>query len=230
MRGVNQQRIFGETADYERFLRCLSEVKLVSGFKLLAYCLMSNHVHLLLKEGSEPLSQIFMRLGAKYVPWFNRKYDRSGHLFQDRFKSGAVESDAYFIAALIYIYQNPVKAGLCAQSQDYRWSSRRRLGTSGIVDEKELFSIVSLEQILEHECEVFPINPLAINARQQIVLSDDEVFVQMKVLGGVASTSEFQSLCPEKQAEVFKELHQYGVSIRQFSRLSGLGRGLIQRW
>jgi len=151
LRGVNRQRIFKESADYERFLLHLSQVKRSSDFKLFAYCLMSNHVHLLLRENEVPLSHIFKRLGARYAFWFNRKYDRCGHLFQDRFRSEPVESDAYLITVLAYIYQNPVKAGLCANPKSYRWSSRRFLGTGKMTDEAELFEIISLERILEHE-------------------------------------------------------------------------------
>jgi len=151
LRGVNRQRIFEEPADYERFLLHLLQVKRNSEFKLFAYCLMSNHVHLLLKENEVPLAQIFKRLGARYASWFNKKYDRCGHLFQGRFRSEPVESDAYLITVLAYIYQNPVKAGLCNSPENYIWSSRRFLGASKTIDEAELFEIISLERILAHE-------------------------------------------------------------------------------
>ena len=112
LRGTNKQLIFVESSEYARFLAVLGEVKSLSGFKLFAYCLMENHLHLLMKEGAEPLSQVFKRIGARYVYWFNLKYERCGHLFQDRFRSEPVETDEYFLMALVYIYQNPVKAGL----------------------------------------------------------------------------------------------------------------------
>jgi len=73
---------------------------------------MGNHVHLLIKEGKEVLSNTMKRIGASYVHWYNWQYNRKGHLFQDRYKSEAVEDDAYFLTVLRYIHQNPLKAGL----------------------------------------------------------------------------------------------------------------------
>jgi len=81
LRAINQQTIFKDDEDCMRFLECLAECKKLSGFELYAYCLMENQVHLLIKEASEPLAQIFKRLGARYVYWYNWKYERSGPLF-----------------------------------------------------------------------------------------------------------------------------------------------------
>jgi len=230
LRGVNRQRIFEESADYQQFLYYLLDIKNSSGFKLLAYCLMNNHVHLLIKEDSGSLSLIFKNLGTRYASWFNKKYDRCGHLFQDRFKSIPVESDAYFIQVLIYIYQNPVKDGFCAQSQDYRWSSRKLLGTGRIIDENELFSIVPCSSILEKELFEHVVELPKQKTGRKLVISDDEVFFRMKRLSDTKNTSEFQMLDSEAQAEVFRALRGHGVSIRQFARVSGLGRGLVQSW
>lgn len=97
LRGINRQIIFLDDEDYEKYLQCFEECKSTSGYNLCAYCLMGNHIHLLLKEEKEPLELTFKRLGARYVFWYNWKYKRSGHLFQDRYKSEAVEDDAYFL-------------------------------------------------------------------------------------------------------------------------------------
>ena len=84
---------------------------------------MDNHVHILIKEVTEPISLIVKRISGSYVYWFNRKYERWGHLFQERFKSEAVENDAYFLTVLRYIHQNPVKAGITKSVSEFRWSS-----------------------------------------------------------------------------------------------------------
>lgn len=75
---------------------------------------MSNHAQLLLNEADKPLSEFMKKLGTSYAYCFKLKYDRVGHLFQDRYKSVTVENDAYFLTALRYIHQNPQKAGLPA--------------------------------------------------------------------------------------------------------------------
>ncbi|MBE6563266.1 MAG: hypothetical protein E7660_05975 [Ruminococcaceae bacterium] len=109
LRGINQQQIFEEPEDYYKFLEIVEEYKAVSEFELYAYCLMGNHIHLLIKENKEPIEQIFKRIGGKFVYWYNIKYQRVGHLFQDRFKSEPVETNDYLLTVIRYIHQNPLK-------------------------------------------------------------------------------------------------------------------------
>ncbi len=114
LRGLNKQRIFEDDEDFEKFLKTLETNNESSGYVIYAYCLMTNHIHLLMKEGAEDLGTVFKRVGATYVYWYNWKYSRRGHLFQDRYKSEAVETNAYFLTVLRYIHQNPIKAGIVA--------------------------------------------------------------------------------------------------------------------
>ena len=229
LRGISNQLIFEEPADYSHFINCLISVKRISGFVLYAYCLMSNHIHLLIKEGAEPLASIFKRLGARYVFWFNWKYERNGHLFQDRFRSEPVESDEYFSMVLQYIYQNPVKAGLCKNALDYKWCSRKELGNSEIIDEAELFEIIQMDSIIEREHEDVDCEALEPKLGRRPKLADDDVLRQLKSLSGATSTSDFMGLEREKQALVINKLRVQGASIRQLARLCGLGKGVIER-
>lgn len=125
VRGINGRDIFLEQGDYLRYLDTLEVIKERSGCLFHGYCLMSNHAHLLLQEGEEDVGQVMKRIGASYVRWFNTKYQRRGYLFQDRFRSEAVEDDAYFLTVLRYIHQNPQKAGIAASLAAYPWSSYR---------------------------------------------------------------------------------------------------------
>ena len=84
---------------------------------------MGNHVHLLLKEASETIGNIMKRIASSYVYHYNHKYDRVGHLFQERFKSQPVNDFSYFITLLRYIHQNPLKAMLVDSIDEYEWSS-----------------------------------------------------------------------------------------------------------
>ena len=79
--GINHQCIFEDTEDYLKFLEVMKNYKEICEYKVFAYCLMENHVHLLLKVGKEDLSKIFKRIGGSYVYWYNWKYQRAGHLF-----------------------------------------------------------------------------------------------------------------------------------------------------
>lgn len=84
---------------------------------------MGNHIHMLLHEQKEDIGQIMRRIGASYVYWYNFKYKRCGHLFQDRYKSEPVETDEYFLTVLRYIHNTPKKAGLVKNISEYKWSS-----------------------------------------------------------------------------------------------------------
>ena len=115
MRGINRQTIFEDEEDCAQFLEALQRYKEKSNYQVYAYCLMGNHVHLLVKIGIELLEQVMRRLCGSYVYWYNNKYQRVGNLFQDRFKSEPVEDDQYFQIVQRYIHQNPVKAGLSSR-------------------------------------------------------------------------------------------------------------------
>ena len=123
MRGINRQSIFEDDEDYEKFIQVIQKYKMQSGYKIYAYCLMGNHVHLLLKIGIEPLEQVMRRICGSYVYWYNWKYQRTGNLFQDRFRSEPVENESYFVIVQRYIHQNPLKARLVESIEQYNWSS-----------------------------------------------------------------------------------------------------------
>lgn len=134
-RGIDRQAIFRNPQDFEKYRQILKECKPISGFELYAYCLMPNHVHFLIREVEEELGKTFQRISSRYAYWFNKKYKRCGHLFQDRFKSETVDDDRYFLTLLRYIHRNPVAAKICLNVADYRWSSYRELmGRKSLVD------------------------------------------------------------------------------------------------
>jgi len=132
LRGVNKQRIFENPSDYAAMYRILRYVREIDtkqqnsaqpNYFLYAYCLMDNHVHLLIQPNSVEIGQLMKRIMTAYAQYFNNKYERIGHLFQDRFKSEAVEDDKYFFTLLRYIHNNPVKAGRCQVPKQYPYSS-----------------------------------------------------------------------------------------------------------
>ena len=112
LRGINQQQIFEEAEDCDKFLDVMRDCKEICQYDVYAYCIMGNHIHLLIKEGTETLEQVFKRICGRFVYWYNIKYRRVGHLFQDRFKSEPVDSNEYLLTVVRYIHQNPIKAGL----------------------------------------------------------------------------------------------------------------------
>jgi len=144
LRGVNQQQIFEDQEDCDKFLQVLKECREICGFGLYAYCLMGNHIHLLMQEVNTPIESCMKRIATRFVYWYNIKYQRTGHLFQDRFKSEPVEDDAYFLTVLRYIHQNPVKAGLCDKVEEYRNSSFNEFFKDcGMTDNSFVFELIS---------------------------------------------------------------------------------------
>ena len=124
-RGNDRKDIFRDRADRRRYLHGLSECRERFQFAVLAYCLMDNHVHLVLERGPAPLSRIMQTLHSAYAQSFNRRHGRVGHLFQDRYRAFIVEKDRYLVALLRYVHRNPCEAGLVSRPEDYPWSSDR---------------------------------------------------------------------------------------------------------
>jgi len=123
VRGTGQQDIFHKASDYLKYLELIQTISSESHVSILGYCLMTNHVHILVREDSSNLSAFMKRLGVTYAGWYNRKYDKVGHVFQDRFKSECVEDDAYLLTVIRYIHHNPVKALVVSRPEKYQWSS-----------------------------------------------------------------------------------------------------------
>ena len=115
LRGNNKQQIFLDDEDYTRFLNIVSGYKERYDFMLLAYCLMGNHIHLLIKANEKPLSTIMKSIVVKFVYFYNVKYQRVGHLFQDRFKSEPVETETYLLQVHnFWLRQKPIAVQLSA--------------------------------------------------------------------------------------------------------------------
>ncbi len=131
-RGHNRQVVFAESEDFRRYLDTLIEFKDVYGIKIYAYCLMMNHVHLLMApETIGGLAQLMKRLAGRQTRYHNRLEGRSGTLWESRYKSSPVDSDEYLLACSRYIELNPVRAKMVATPEEYRWSScRYRLGSA----------------------------------------------------------------------------------------------------
>jgi putative transposase len=136
-RGHNRQACFREETDYLVYLSSLAELSAAAGCALHAYCLMTNHVHLLLTpRDPEALARLTRPLGQTYVQYFNRRYSRSGTLWEGRPRTCLVDSARYVLACYRYIELNPLRAGMVGSPAEYRWSSFH--GNSGRVENKAL--------------------------------------------------------------------------------------------
>ena len=122
-RGVEQRTVFKEASDYAYFEELMCFYAKNFGITLHNYCLMGNHYHLLIEITSENLSKFMRQLNMNYAIYFNKKYKRTGHLWQGRFKSWYVTDEAYLYTLMCYIEQNPLKANMVKRLEAYPYSS-----------------------------------------------------------------------------------------------------------
>lgn len=126
-RGNNDQSIFTDDSDRLRYVLLIEKYRQLNNLKCYAYCLMSNHVHLLyFVRNILTLSKTLHNMHCAYAMYFNLRHKRKGHLFQDRYVSWIVKNDSHLLTAKKYIEENPVKAGICQLPGAYKWSSAGR--------------------------------------------------------------------------------------------------------
>ena len=246
LRGVNRQDIFECENDYLKYLslleRAVFPVDEITGKSLpptlviYAYCLMPNHVHLLVREQSGGISDAIKSISVAYAYYFNKKYEHLGHLFQDRFRSEVVNDWEYFLTLMRYIHQNPVAGGLVRDVRHYRWSSWREYDPEMISDipicaTKSVFTKISFEALEELVDEPLPKAQrfLDFNSDTSVRLHDDEIREFLHEACGIASISEIQHYPKERRNEVLKLLQEFGAGERQITRVTGISRGVLTR-
>jgi putative transposase len=148
-RGHNRNAVFVGDGDYFYYLDSLGEWALKLQVKIYAWCLMTNHVHLLLDPGDEikSIGLLMKRLAGRQTRHVNKQENRTGSLWDGRYKMSIVDSDQYFLQCCRYIELNPVKAKMVIHPENYHWSSYREnagLSSSGIVDRHEFTKLSSI--------------------------------------------------------------------------------------
>jgi REP element-mobilizing transposase RayT len=230
-RGINRQEIFHDTEDHQRYLETLERFSKETGSTLLGYCLMGNHLHLLIQEGHEGISVFMKRLGTSYAYWYNQKYNRTGHVFQDRFKSESVENDAYLLTVIRYIHQNPVKAGIIEKAQDYQWSS-----CSAYVQGEDLCRMVQTllilglfaddretakKRFLQFTGEIASEKCLEVGSHVRI--NDERLEQEIKKMLRGKPVSILQQIEKTERDRILQKIKEIqGSSLRQIARITGL--------
>jgi putative transposase len=232
LRGHNRQIIFEDDEDKEMFLQTLKRFKEKSDYRIYGYCLMDNHIHMLLHEQKEDISLIMRRIGASYVYWYNFKYKRCGHLFQDRYKSEAVDNDRYFLTVLRYIHNNPEKAGIVKDISKYKWSSYNDyINNSGISDKDFALNIFNcdnrkaVKEFIKFHAEQN--EDKCLEVEDKIRLTDDEAKEIIRQECKIKSPLELKNFDKETRSTNIKLLKNKGISTRQLERLTGISRTII---
>lgn len=247
LRGVNKQQIFECSEDYQRFLQVLRTQTLqeedAQGQKQLphcaiyAYCQMGNHVHLLLKEIGESIADIMKRIASSYVFYYNHKYDRCGHLFQERFRSQPCDNLQYFVTLLRYIHQNPLKPGLVQDIAEYPWSSWHEFlgqasdpfcATNVVLQRiplEDLRQLIQTPLTEEEEDGLLDHEPI----RKKPTYTDEEIWQLITQESGTTNPTQFQALPRPQQKHILYIIHEYGIGPRTLSRLTGVPYAIVQR-
>ena len=238
LRGVNRQNIFYDVGDYESFLLSLHRLAhpedelhrpLPPHCIVYAYCLMPNHVHLLLQEKEEALASVMKSLGVAYAWHYNKKYQHLGPVFQDRFRSEPINDNAYFFTLLRYIHQNPLKSGLVENVSDYYWSSWHEFeGESIICSVKPIINRMAFEELKALVFEPLP-NALAVLDIDNERKTDEEVCQFLVSEFGLRHAQDATLLSREKQRDIVRAARIYGASIRQTERITGISFSIICR-
>jgi putative transposase len=214
-------------------------------FYIHAYCLMDNHIHLLINEGEDEISRIMKRIGTRYAYYFNKKYHRVGHLFQDRFKSEPIEDDAYLLTAVKYIHYNPVKACMVKHPAEYTWSSYNEYikedRGKGFIDKDFVLGMLSDNRKRAAELFAEQSNLQSENGfieyeeleENKTLVSEKYVkyFIDQYLSGEGMEISQIND--KEKSSirnELIRELKlKSNLSIRQIADILGVNRGVVQR-
>ncbi|MBR1557293.1 MAG: transposase [Prevotella sp.] len=244
MQGVRYRDIFLDDEDYGIFVELLRKTRTsedeeggtLINYELYAYCLMNDHLHLLLKEGRESVSKVVGRIATAYSHYFNNKYDRDGAVYRARFASEPVEDESRLSVVLRYIIQAPTRLNRVEDLDDYEYSSWREY--MGLVAADKCICTVREEyrRLSQEELRRMLEAPLqrsesCLGPRRNPIRrpSDKQVLVMIHELTGASSISEFMLQPYASCLLTLTDLRKKGASVRQLERLTGINRGIIQR-
>ena len=227
VKGNGGQILFEEPQDFRFFLTKMKYSCYDTGVKLCAYCLMDNHVHLLTYSDINNLSLFMKKLCVSYSEYFNKKHKRTGHLFQDRFKSEPINNEEYLLTAFRYILLNPQKAGICKASE-YKWSSYMLYDfPPNFMELDLLYNLIGKKK--EYEEYISSDNNDECMEFSSEKHTDDWAITEIRKWLGINSGTEIQNFEKKKRNSAIHTLKVHGLSIRQIERLTGINRNVIQR-
>lgn len=234
-KGIDDSDIFYTDQDRFVFLEKIKLAKEEFPFSLYAYCLMSNHVHMVMGVQDEFLSKAIQSLNIRYANYFNTIYQRKGHFFQNRFKSKNVENQKYFLDVCRYVHRNPEKAGI-AKTNHYRWSSYSEyLGKEKLIEKRVLLHYLdnNINNFIKYTNKAETITELMNSADFELEnkLRDDELIEIIIKRFELTSAQEIISHFKKKENKVMiKELKNIsGVNKTQLSRVTRLDQKTISK-
>lgn len=244
LRGVNRQQIFEDDDDYRKFIMILHDMTspkdelkrpLPPRCAFYTYCLMPNHVHLLIQEKEEKLSKTVKQIASRYAMYYNNKYEHFGHLFQDRFKSEPVESYSYFLTLVRYIHQNPVAGRLCQNVEDYDWSSWAEYTNapnrvSAICSVTTVLNRIPLDELREQVHTPLPKAQQVLDFDRYRGIAPTEAVIDfLKSAYQVKDPKDLKTYPKVQRDEILQAALDFGAGINQLSCLTSISTYIISR-
>lgn len=240
IRGIDKQDIFYSEKDRVKFIEIIKVSKEKYNYELYAYCLMDNHVHLVIYDKNEEISKIMQSIQVRYVMYFNRKYDRIGHLFQNRFFSKKVEDRQYLKNLCRYIHQNPLKAGI-AKTEEYKWSSYKSYIRFNKLIDTRLLLLTFSDDEKEAKEEFKKFHNINANDKQSEIndmieyemyeaISDEDVGNYICEILKINNVREILKFNREIRNENLLKLKRLkNIPAAQLARVIGINRKIIER-
>lgn len=233
-RGNGKSDIFYDDEDRFVFLDRVKDTMKKYNYEIYSYCLMSNHVHLVIRVKDEILSKSIQNLEVRYSVYFNKKYNRSGHLFQSRFFSQKVENLNYFLTLCKYVHRNPEKAGI-EDTGKYRWSSfKEYLNKETIINKKILLHYYNddIDELKNHTLTNNDLEDIYNYSEYELIskLSDGELSEIISKKFELKNASDISELSKDSRDKIIKDLKEIkGTGITQISRVTRISSYYIKK-
>ena len=229
-KGDGGQIVFECNAHRRYYLKLLETSASDHAIEVHAYCLMSNHIHLLVKDSRNELSAFMKQLNERYAMYFAKETGRVGHVFQSRFWSEPVETDEYYLATLRYIHANPEPAGMC-RAKDYPWSSYSSyVNEPSFVTTKFALGLLGGEDVFKrlHASPSLQAKPFLKSGLCNHLTSDELVRIAASLLN-LNATRDLKPMKPRERFPYLAKLKQAGLSENEIARITGIGKTSIHR-
>lgn len=202
--GINKSYIFEKAEDIKYYIKIMHNLANEQDVQIIAYCIMNNHAHMLIKsEKAEELGKYMQRLNTKYAMYYNKKYQRVGYVFKDRYKSEGIYDERYFYNCIKYIYDNPVKAGICDDASKYPYSNYHKIN----VVENEYYKFMEVEEVSKEVYKTIIKEFLLNNKIELTDLKKDDKLLK----------------------EIIFILREYNVSLRKIAEETNISREKIRK-
>lgn len=202
--GINREFIFENPIDIKYYISLMYKLKQEHNINIISYCIMNNHTHMLLQtENLKELSKYMQRINIKYGIYYNKKYNRVGYVFRDRFKSEGIYSEEQLYCCINYIYNNPVKAGICSNPADYPYSNYKKIG----YENKDDYIFIEIDEDKDDICK---------NVISDFLIKNNIELIELK--GNKKRLRELLIILK----------NQYNVSFRKISQEIGINRETLR--